>query len=174
MPETTLDGEHIRNYLDEVAEELGPNGQHTLVIVGGALLAWHGLRDATVDVDTVRNVDPELAEAVKQVASRHDLAPKWVNASAAKFIPATFDEAACPILMDHPRLRVLGAPFDQVFVMKLYAARAQDDADMVALWPLTGFSSAEQAEALYRQAYPHAPADEHLADYIAAIADRAS
>jgi hypothetical protein len=47
--------------------------------------------------------------------------------------------------MDHPRLKILGATMDQVFLMKLYAARAQDHDDMRSIWPLTGFESVGQA-----------------------------
>lgn len=174
MSEIPLDGEHIRTYLGEVADELSSTGpQHTLIIVGGALLAWHGLRDATLDVDTIRAIDAEVIEAVHRVADRHGLAPRWVNAAAASFRPVTFDVERCEVLVDDRRLRVLGAPFDQVFVMKLYAGRAQDDADMVRMWPLTGFQSPGEAEALYWEAYPHAPEDEYLGDYIAQIALRA-
>jgi hypothetical protein len=42
-----LQGPQIRTYLTEVAPRLAPVGpQHTLLLVGGSLLAWHGLRDS--------------------------------------------------------------------------------------------------------------------------------
>ncbi len=48
-----LGGEEIRSHLQEVAAQLGGKGpKHTLVLVGGALLAWHGLRDTTRDGET--------------------------------------------------------------------------------------------------------------------------
>lgn len=73
-PDGLLTGDDIRRLLTEVAEELAPP-QRTLVIVGGSLLAWHGLRDATEDVDTIRQLDGGLKAAVAVVATRHDLAP---------------------------------------------------------------------------------------------------
>ncbi|HEY9378579.1 MAG TPA: hypothetical protein VIQ02_15995 [Jiangellaceae bacterium] len=42
-----------------------------------------------------------------------------MNDSAAAFLPATFEPDECEALLDRRTLRVLGAPFDQVFLMKL-------------------------------------------------------
>lgn len=72
-------------------------------------------------------------------------------------------------MADLPTLRVLGAPLDQVFLMKLHATRVRtsDVEDMVALWPRTGFASAAQAVDLYYQAYPLAEEDPYLATYVA-------
>jgi hypothetical protein len=64
-----------------------------VIVVGGSLLAFHGLREATVDVDSVKRLDSELKSAVASVARLHDLAPAWLNDSASAFRPATFDEA---------------------------------------------------------------------------------
>jgi hypothetical protein len=118
---TPINESQIREYLREVADELAPSGQqHVLVIVGGALLAWLGLREATRDVDSVVRFDDELADAVRAVAARHELAPAWVNHYAAAFLPQTFVMETCEVLMERGRLRVLGAPVRQVIVMKLF------------------------------------------------------
>jgi hypothetical protein len=173
-PAAPLSGQTIQTYLQEVASELAADGEpHSLIIVGGSLLAWHGLRAATADVDSIRRLDDELIVAAAAVARRRGLAPRWLNGSAAAFIPATFDPAACEVLAEYPRLRVLAAPWDQVFVMKLYANRAQDRDDMVAIWPLTSFDTAVDAATLFQNAYPHAPDDEYLTSYVQAIADEA-
>ena len=44
-----------------------------MIVVGGSLLAWHGLRDATRDVDSIGRIDPELRMAINAVAKRHRL-----------------------------------------------------------------------------------------------------
>ena len=169
-----MEAAQIRQYLREVADELHPSGtQHVLVMVGGALLAWHGLRDATRDIDSVRRFDEELAEAVRRVAERHDLAPEWINYHAAAFLPQTFVFEECELLIDHDRLRVLGAPLRQVFLMKLRAGRAQDHEDLVAIWPFAGLTP-EQAVADYWEAYPGAPDDEFLLSWVEQIAARAA
>ena len=46
--------------------------------------------------------------------------------------------------------------------------------DMVLLWPRCTFTSAAEAVALYWDAYPHAPDDEHLVVYVEQIAAEAA
>ena len=126
---------------------LPPTGpRHTIVVVGGSLLALRGLRQSTLDVDTVARIEAELADAVAVVARLHDLAPTWLNDASAPFRPQTFVQTDCEVLLDRPRLLVLGAPLRQVFMMKLFAARVRtrDYDDLVALWPECGFDSAEE------------------------------
>jgi hypothetical protein len=156
--------------VQEVATELTPEGpQHVVVVVGGSLLAWHDLRESTVDVDSIRHLDAELVAAVAAVADRHELAPRWMNDSAAAFAPQTFAEASCDVLLDTARLRVLGLPLRDAFLMKLFAARARDQSDLVALWPHSGFASARQAVVAMYEAYPAAPDDPFLESFVEGI-----
>lgn len=168
MPEPLLDADAIWRLLLEVADEL--QGERVeVVIVGGALLALNGLRDATRDVDTVRSIGGRLEAAVARVAERHDLAPKWLNDRSRPFLPATFDVDDCELLLDDPRLLVLGASFDQVFLMKVHAGRATDADDLEALWPRCSFETPDEAAVAYRAAYPHEHPDPHLAEWIASV-----
>ena len=171
-----LEAAHIRTHLKEVADELGSEGpDHEIVIVGGSLLAWHGVRLATFDVDTITRMHQELIDAVATAASRHGLAPRWLNDSAAPFAPWDFDLDRCEVLIDLPCLRVLGAAWDDVLIMKIHAARvrSQDRDDLVAMWPLAGLSPGEALDR-YQQGYPHAPEDEFLLGWIEAIADEST
>lgn len=173
MFDITLSASEIHAYLIEVAGALPPTGpRHTIVIVGGSLLAIHGLRQTTLDVDTVRRIEPELRDAVAVVARVHGLAPAWLNDSSAPFCPQTFVETDCDVVLDQDRLLVLGAPLRQVFMMKLFAARTRtrDHDDLVALWPRCGFDSAENAVELYRAAYPHEEKDPFLVAYVRGLA----
>ncbi|MFZ1441057.1 MAG: hypothetical protein WAX12_02180 [Candidatus Microthrix subdominans] len=167
MRDVPLSGDQIRRYLGEVARSMGPGGpQHTLILVGGSLLAWHGLRQTTLDVDSVRRLDAELSAAAALVAKRHGLPPRWLNSNAQPFAPVTLKESECEVLAEYPRLKLLGAPWSQIFVMKLYAGREQDREDLAAIWSRTGFASADAAARMFREAYPHAPDDEFLSTYI--------
>jgi hypothetical protein len=169
-----LTGAEIIELVGEVPVRLEPGGtQHVVVIVGGSLLAWRGLRASTEDVDSVTRFDGELRRAVEQVAAAHDLPPRWLNDNAAMFLPATFERGDCDVLMDHPRLVVLGAPLKVVFVMKMYRADPNDLADMVVIWPLTGFRSAQEVVDAFFAAYPHAPDDPHLDQFVVEVASRA-
>jgi hypothetical protein len=172
MSERPLDAEAIRAFLLEVADSIPTGERHSIIVVGGALLALHHLRATTADVDAVRQIPEPVRLAVQAVAHRHDLAPKWLNDAAAAFRPATLDDEDCEVLIDHPRLQVLGAPLRQVFLMKVDAARTRDFGDLVALWPHCEFDSPEQAVAEYLEAFPDAPDDPFLSDWIADIADR--
>jgi hypothetical protein len=167
-----LTGSQIRDYLLEVADLLPSAGPQCIVVVGGSLLAVLGFREATTDVDSITPLPPSLQAAVAEVATRHDLPPRWLNDSAVQFLPSTFDKVECSVVIDHPRLKVLGAPLQQVFVMKLYAARVVDVADLTAIWSECGFDSPEEAAASFQSAYPHLEPDEYLADFIREIASR--
>lgn len=169
MFDEPLDAKHIKQYLTEVADALDDDQQRTLIIVGGALLAWHGLRESTHDVDSVKRLDAILKSAIAHVAEQHDLAPEWLNDSAAAFIPATFKPDECETLLEHPRLLVLGMPWNQLFLMKLFASRAADADDIEAIWPHCTFGPVDAAIAAFYEAYPHAPFDEYLADHITRI-----
>jgi len=169
-----LTGAEIIELVGEVAERLEPGGtQHVVVIVGGSLLAWRGLRYSTEDVDSATRFDDELRRAVEQVAAAHDLPAGWLNDKASMFLPATFERDDCDVLMVHPRLLVLGAPLRVVFVMKMYRADPNDQADMVAIWPQTGFHSAQEVVDAFFAAYPHAPDDPHLDQFVIEVASRA-
>jgi hypothetical protein len=61
----------MREYLAEVAGELHGHGpKNVLIIVGGALLALHDLRDTTRDIDSISSLEQELRDAVAVVAVR--------------------------------------------------------------------------------------------------------
>lgn len=166
MSDRPLGAEEITSLLHEVAGEMADGTGQTIVMVGGALLALRGLREATRDVDTATAVDADLRDAVARVASRHDLAPQWLNDHARPFLPVTFDETACEVLIDRPGLTVLGAPLDQVFLMKLFASRATDVDDLEVLWEHCSYETPEAAAEAFHLGYPHLEVDEYLADHI--------
>jgi len=162
--------------LGAVAARLEAQGAEPggLIVVGGSFMALHGLRESTRDVDTVTRITATIRVALDAVAAEHGFEADWLNDRAAMYLPQGLVEEACEVLLEHPRLRVLGPPSDYVFVMKLYAARGGvDHDDMVRLWPRCTFTTPDEAVALYWEAYPHAPYDESLADYVAQIASEA-
>lgn len=164
-----LDGDQIRALLLEVADELGSSSQpHTIVVVGGSLLAWHGLREATADVDSIRRIDDELRTAVGIVAARHRLALDWLNDHSAAWTPATFTIESCTVLLEHERLLVLGMPLRDIFLMKLNRALPADLGDMRTIWPhiTDQFASAAEVITAFQAAFPLEPDDEHLAGFV--------
>lgn len=89
------------------------------------------------------------------------------------FLLATFDEAASEVLFEHPRLRVVGVPMRDLFVMKLYRAHPNDVADMATIWSRTGFKTGREVVDAYFAAFPHAPKDPHLDSFVVEIAAQA-
>lgn len=84
-----LGGAEIRSHLLEVADQLTGSGpKHTVIPVGGALLAWHEMRDSTRDIDSLRRLDAELRQAVERVAKLRGLAVGWLNDHAAGSVRA--------------------------------------------------------------------------------------
>ena len=169
-----LSGSEISALVAQVADRLAPEGpQHTLIIVGGSLLAWYGLRESTLDVDSIEYLDVELHQAVASVAAEHDLDVEWLNAKAAQFKPQTFKLEECDVLFTHPRLLVFGASLRQVFVMKLARADAPDLADMAKIWSRTGFTNSNEVVDTYYEAYPHEDIDPYLGTLVVQVANRA-
>jgi len=107
--------------------------------------------------------------AAAEVALLYEPSAVWLNAAAAPYGPVTLQEADCSVLLDHPRLRVLGAPLQQVFVMKMFANRPIDLPDLAALWPVCGFVSVEAAVSAFYAGYPLENTDPHLAVWLAGV-----
>lgn len=70
------------------------------------------------------------------------------------------------MIWEDGRLEVIGAPLDQVFLMKVHAARAADLPDIKSLWPRSGFATPEAAAEAYQHAYPLEAPDPYLAEWI--------
>lgn len=174
MPEL-LDRDAILASLEALSDELGPGRhQHVVVLVGGAQMTLHGLRRSTHDVDSARRLDEELVGAAQRVAHARELRADWLNAGPLPWRPQTLHDAECEVVFESPRLRVLGAPLRQVFLMKLISNRARDIADIPLLWPHSGFSTADEAvEHLYSSAYPAEDRDEFLAQWLRENTDAA-
>jgi hypothetical protein len=60
-----------------------------------------------------------------------------------------------------------------VFLMKMYRGLSNNLDDMIAMWPLIGFTDAHELVDAFMMAYPHAPQDEHLAQFVIDIARHA-
>lgn len=68
-----LDGPTLLRYVNEVANELPDDDEHRrLVVVGGALLAWSELRDATRDIDCAEPLDQPLRSAFQRTSEAVD------------------------------------------------------------------------------------------------------
>ena len=175
MTELQLGRAEILELLGEVDTRMARRVQEPfpLVIVGGSYLALEDLRDSTRDVDTASRADDTLRQAIAEVAKARDLPLDWMNDRAFAFRPLGMRDDECDVLLEGEGLRILLPPANWIFLMKLYAARVSDHEDMIALWPSCSFGSSAHAAEAFRGAYPHAPDDPGLAEYIERIASAA-
>jgi hypothetical protein len=165
------DRAELEALFDELAHELDMNGASAqIVMVGGAWMLWHSQRLSTRDVDSARKLGSDVELAVTRIAERHDLPKGWLNDSAAPFWPLTASYEDCDVVYENRAVEVRSPGPEVIFVMKLYRADPQDREDLVSLWSLCGFRDADDAEHAFRQAYPHAPEDDYLRDYITEVA----
>ena len=170
QPGQPLTGAQILGLLREVADRLsGKDRRPVLILAGGSLLAVAGLRSTTEDADSVRRLTDQVQSAAAEVARTYDLKPTWLNDAAAPYAPVSLREDECRLLLDHPNLLVLGAPLQQVFVMKMFANRPIDLADLAAMWPVVGLGTVDEAVAAFYAAYPHEEPDRHLAAWLAGV-----
>ena len=156
---------------DELAAELD-RGRETadIVVVGGAWMLWHAKRVSTKDVDSARRLDDGVRRAVRTVARRRELAGDWLNDGASGFWPSGTRLDECEVVYERGGLTVRTPTPDVMFVMKLYRAQPHDREDMIEVWPMCKFSSPLDAVRAFRAAYPHAPDDPFLVEYVEAIA----
>jgi hypothetical protein len=112
---------------------------------------------------------------VRIVAERHGLAVDWLNDHAVPWHPETLRPDGCDVLLDHPGLRVLGAPLPAVFLMKLNRSQPQDVSDMITLWPRVApaFPTARDVSTAFYAAFPFEEPDEYLEAQIVDVARRA-
>lgn len=169
------DRAELEALFDELNLELAALGTTAhVVMVGGAWMLWHSRRLSTRDVDSARKLSSDLAATVEKIADRHDLSRQWLNDSAAPFWPSTADYEDCEVVYQQPALEVRVPGPEVIFVMKLYRADPQDREDLVSLWPLCDFTDPLAAAQAFQDAYPHAPGDDFLSDYIAEVAREAA
>ena len=171
MPDELLaDRQMLERLFNELATELEASGTAAdVVMVGGAWMLWHSRRAATLDIDAVKRLDPAIAPAVQSVAARQDLANQWLNDAAAPFWPAGHDLEATTTVFTTSALTVRVPAADVVFLMKMYRGNENDRDDLVLLWPMCTFVDVEAAHEAFRAAYPKAPDDEHLTEWLAEI-----
>jgi hypothetical protein len=170
-PGLITDREELESLFHELAEELQRlRVTAEIVMVGGSWMLWHSQRAATRDVDSARQFETDLSEAIDRVGLRHQLQKAWLNDAASAYWPSGHSFDDCEIVYRQEALVVRTPSPDILFVMKLYRADPQDREDLVSLWPICSFAAADEAARAFQRAYPHAPDDEHLADYVREIA----
>lgn len=150
-----LDHDTIERLLADLAGELQQRDvRGDMFVVGGAAMALaYDTRRATRDVDAVFEPKAIVYEAAAVVGGRRGLPGDWLNDAVKGFLPG--EDAAARVVFDHPHLRVLTASPRYLLAMKLLAARVDvDQDDIVKLYELCGFTTAEEGLDLLAATYP--------------------
>ncbi len=124
-----LDAEKMRALLDELDERLRDRGiAASIYLVGGAAMALeYGRESLTPDIDAITSHAAVFEEA-GDMATKHGLSDRWLNASAAPWVPPQPDGAT-----ERPTrkgLTVHVAPAQHVLAMKLVSLRRKDRPDI--------------------------------------------
>lgn len=145
----------------------------SLFLVGGAAMALaYSTTRSTKDLDGVfepKQVVYEIAARIARDYPEYGLSVGWLNDAAKSFLPGA--DASASTLLELPALSVRIASPRYLFVMKAMAAREVDEQDLRILYPLCGFTSAEDALNALEAAYPGRPmkaAVQYLVEGIAA------
>jgi hypothetical protein len=147
----------------------------TQLLIGGAgaLILRGELQRATTDCDVLRSRPDigRLQSAIHAVAVRCGLVGGWLNGSAqtyAEIVPPDF-ESRVHSMPAFDRLQVLILDRQDVMVMKLFAGRPRDLADIAALAPTTSELQFARRELLRLKAI-----DEERSERMSAMLDELS
>jgi len=121
--------DRVVELLAELERRLNERGLSVNIrVVGGSALLLHGLIDrATEDIDAYYSHRTEVEEIIEAMAIEHGLPRKWLNPSAAAFIP---DNASWALASDPNLSSVEVADLQTLAAMKLAAERDKDILDL--------------------------------------------
>jgi hypothetical protein len=153
-----LGREDIRTLLDGLSVELAARGARAeLFLVGGAAMAVaYDASRATRDLDAVFVPTEVVRQAAAAVAEREGLAQDWLNDAVKGFLPGPDPDAQRFYSSDSLIVDVASPRY--LLAMKLFAARAEIDADdIMLLYRQLGFTTVDEGLDLVEQAYPGRP-----------------
>jgi uncharacterized nucleotidyltransferase DUF6036 len=123
-------------------------------VVGGAAMALAYVdRRITRDIDEIFEPKAVIYDAARRVAEQLSLPDDWLNDAVKSFAPG--DDPNRLIVFTTLSLEVAAASPEYLLAMKLLASRVDQDADdIVTLYEILGFTTAEQGLDLVERYYP--------------------
>jgi hypothetical protein len=141
----------------ELVSELAKRDIETdIYVVGGAAFLLRQIaRRSTVDIDAKITAPEKVFEVSKQVAQNHGWNEGWFNNAARVFVPFDTDYAKWELYLETAQVRVHLAPFEDLLIMKLNAARERrDDEDLFFLIQHFGFTNLDEIAYFYESRCP--------------------
>ena len=148
----------ILRALERLSEELERRsiGAELFVVGGGAMALAYTRRRTTRDLVAIFEPKSAVYDAVRTVAQDLSLPEVWLNDAVKAFLPG--DDPERKVAFRTPWLTVSVASPRYLLAMKLLAARVDQDADdIVDLYRLCGFTTADEGMDLVAAFYPDRP-----------------
>jgi hypothetical protein len=167
-----LGREEIRTLLDDLSAELRVRGAKADVfLVGGAAIAVaYDEARSTRDLDAVFLPTDVVRQAAAAVAERRGLVPDWLNDAVKGFLPGPDPDAQR--FYESASLNVDVASARYLLAMKLFAARAENDADdIMFLYRQLGFTTVEEGLDLVASVYQNRPIPAKVQYLVAEVVD---
>jgi hypothetical protein len=155
---TGLDRDDILRLFDQLSAQLSTRGARAeIFLVGGAALALaYDAKRATRDLDAVFVPAEVVRQAAEAVAQEDGLPADWLNDAVKGFLPGTDPDARRFYSSDSLIVDVASPRY--LLAMKLFAARAEVDAEDIALlYRQLGFTNVDEGLDLVEEAYPGRP-----------------
>lgn len=155
-----LTRQRILDLFGELDRELSASGVRgdVFIVRGAAMTVAYDARPATRDVDGIWHPSQQVRDAAERVASRHDdLEADWLNDGVKGFLPGA-DGGVPRVVYEGDNLTVSAASPEYLLATKLLASRvSRDEDDIVLLYGLCGFTTANEGLDLIERYYPGRP-----------------
>lgn len=172
-----LSRDRIITLFAELDQELGRNGvRGDVFVVGGAAMTLaYDARPATRDVDAIWQPSAEVRAAAARIARRHDdLEPDSLNDGAKAFLPGE-DRGTQKVVYDGDHLTVSAPSPEYLLATKLLASRvSRDEADILLLYSICGYTTAEEGLQLVERYYPGRPVEAKVGFFLDELLQRGS
>lgn len=141
-----LDRAEITELLTELGRRLYAAGvEATLYVVGGAAIAIQfDQRRVTKDIDAIFHPQTTVREVAEGLAAERGLPKRWLNDSAAAFVPSASDDVDA-IPFEAPGIAISVASPRHLLAMKMAAFRPTDRPDLEHLFRALDITTPEQA-----------------------------
>jgi hypothetical protein len=149
-----LDRAEITEVLTELGRRLQAEGvEATLYVVGGAAIAIQfDRRRVTKDIDAVFHPTTTVREAAARLAAERGLPKRWLNDSAAAFVPGPAEDIDA-IPFEAPGIAISIASPRHLLAMKMAAFRPTDRPNLEHLFTALDITTPEQAADIAAEVY---------------------
>jgi hypothetical protein len=149
-----LDRAEITELLTELGRRLHAAGvEATLYVVGGAAIAIQfDRRRVTQDIDAIFHPTTTVREVAERLAVERGLPKRWLNDSAAAFVPAPSEDVDA-IPFEAPGIAISIASPRHLLAMKMAAFRPTDRPDLERLFATLEITTPEAAADIATEVY---------------------